>query len=167
MPPDPAVGSYIFMPACGLRRETNNQPTSLEYLDPTEINNYHAAVHDPYVQQFSAIRWTLENDGDLKLTPTPGAEFVLVGRYIQHPVDLGNDSDQLLHPDTAAAPPHTAIFAPEFHDLVLTVFCKILSTKERRSTPELTELHAFVADQIKQSELSRTSSHKINYESPY
>jgi hypothetical protein len=145
---------------------STNQPVSLEYLDPTEINTYHTSIHDPYHHRWDT-RWTLVRDGDLMLTPIPATDTTIVVRFIQQPLTLTHDNDIVLNPDTSDAHPITSQHAAGYYDLVTSLFCKILSTKERRQALELSELMLFVSNEVKQVELSRTNSQKIIYESPY
>lgn len=143
-----------------------NVPVSLENVVPEEANTTSALNQDPYYYQYGtrySTRWTLDSVEDLSMVPIPASEMYLWVRYIAVPHAMTTGADFLLRPDGASADPH----AIEYHDLVLAVFMKLLSVKERRDAPEINDILKWLDDQIKQSELSRTNNTKMIYESPY
>jgi len=144
----------------------DNTPTPLENITPEEAYTTSGVNQDPYYYHYGTrhqLRWLLDNTGELSLVPTPGDSAFLWVRYIQQPVALSAAGDKLLKPEGASSEAH----AEEYHDLVLAVFMKLLSVKERRDAPELNEILKWLDDQLSQTELSRTNTTKMTYESPY
>jgi hypothetical protein len=141
-----------------------NVPVSLENIMPEEANSISSVSQDPYQYSTRAnTRWLLDNAEELSLVPIPSSSMFLWVRYIAIPKALSAASDVLLTPDNDSSPAH----AVEYHDLVLAVFMKLLSVKERRDAPEINDILKWLDDQVKQSELSRTNTTKMMYESPY
>jgi hypothetical protein len=143
---------------------SENVPVSMENIVPEEAHSTNALSQNPY--QYSTkqgLRWMLDHTEELSLVPIPSSEVYLWVRYTPVPKVMTAGTAHLLTPDGTSPDPH----AFEYHDLVVAVFMKLLSVKERRDAPEINDILKWLDDQIRQSEVSRTNNTKIIYESPY